>query len=246
MEILSNDEFSDIIEWLPHGEGFVIHNRKRFASEVLPLFFGREIKYASFTRRMKRWSFCLEHHAAQKKNSSYYTHPLFSKNDAEKCLRMRPKPQRQFKKKTGSTVLTKTEQTPRRNVVNQILQTTTTPSPSACGVLVAPPPRQRILSSGPNISNYVGNMNVIGQDCHGTTSAVTLEPPYMNFNRVIEQQLQLRPGQLYDYDLPMFAPMPTIAGFNQPALIQQPQHFLSQPRTRTYQLGFEPNYPYSW
>mmetsp|Transcript_4107 Transcript_4107/g.3874 ORF Transcript_4107/g.3874 Transcript_4107/m.3874 type:complete len:267 (-) Transcript_4107:205-1005(-) len=250
MEILSNDQFSDIIQWSPSGgNGFVIHDRKRFASEVLPSF-GKEIKYASFTRRMKRWCFRLHHnHAAPKKKTSYYSHPLFIKNDAEKCLCMRPKPQRQFKKKTGSTMLSKSARTQRRSAVDK-MHHMATPSPSTQqhDVLGALPLGHRILSSGANISNYMGPLNIVGQECHHPTSNVTLEPPYTNFNRILEQQVQLRPGHLYDYkyDVPIFATMPAIAGFNQPSLIQQPQHLLSQPNGHSYQLGYEPNYPYSW
>lgn len=246
MEILSNDQFSDIIQWLPSGNGFVIHDRKRFASEVLPSF-GREIKYASFTRRMKRWSFRLHHnHGSPKKKTSYYSHPFFIRNEAEKCLCMRPKPQRQFKKKTGRTMPLKSERTQRRIAVEQMPHMAT-PSPSAQDVLAALPMGQRIVSSGANIPNNAGPLNVVGQECHHPTSNVTLESSYMNFNRILQQQVQSLPGQLYDYkyDVPMFATMPAIAGFNQSSLLQQPQHLLSQPNAHAYQLGYEPNYPYN-
>jgi HSF-type DNA-binding len=55
MEILSNEKFSDIITWLPHGRGFVILQKKRFANEIMPKFFNKKSKFTSFTRKLNRW-----------------------------------------------------------------------------------------------------------------------------------------------------------------------------------------------
>ena len=54
MEILSNQEYVDIIHWLPHGKGFIIADKKRFADEVLPKYF-KKAKFTSFTRKLNRW-----------------------------------------------------------------------------------------------------------------------------------------------------------------------------------------------
>merc|ERR1719159_734982 len=56
MEILSNEENADIISWLPHGRGFMIYQKKRFASEIMPKYF-KKSKFTSFTRKLNRWSF---------------------------------------------------------------------------------------------------------------------------------------------------------------------------------------------
>ena len=56
MEVLSNDEISDIICWLPHGKGFAILKKNKFATQILPLYF-KQSKYTSFTRKLKRWGF---------------------------------------------------------------------------------------------------------------------------------------------------------------------------------------------
>lgn len=56
LAILSSEEHSDAVAWLPHGRGFVILNKERFARSVLPRYFDG-IKYSSFARRMKRWGF---------------------------------------------------------------------------------------------------------------------------------------------------------------------------------------------
>jgi len=55
MNILDNEAYSDIISWLPHGKGFMIRDKKRFASEILPKFF-KKAKFTSFTRKLNRWS----------------------------------------------------------------------------------------------------------------------------------------------------------------------------------------------
>ena len=51
----SSDE-NPIISWLPHGRGFIINDKQSFEQNVLPSFLPNT-KYASFTRRLKRWKF---------------------------------------------------------------------------------------------------------------------------------------------------------------------------------------------
>lgn len=57
MEVLSNEGLSDIITWLPHGLGWIILDKKRFAAEVLPKYFEKKSKWTSFTRKLNRWNF---------------------------------------------------------------------------------------------------------------------------------------------------------------------------------------------
>lgn len=56
MTILSNPHFSDIITWLPHGKGFILLQKRKFADEVMPLCF-KQTKFSSFTRKLNRWGF---------------------------------------------------------------------------------------------------------------------------------------------------------------------------------------------
>lgn len=56
LRVMSSEAFTDIISWLPHGRGFVILDRERFTSTILPCYFDGA-RFASFTRRLKRWSF---------------------------------------------------------------------------------------------------------------------------------------------------------------------------------------------
>lgn len=57
MEILENEENTDIISWLPHGRGFVIFRKKAFEQKILPKYFHKSSKYSSFTRKLNRWGF---------------------------------------------------------------------------------------------------------------------------------------------------------------------------------------------
>ncbi len=108
MDILQNRDISDIISWLPNGRAFAIHNRTRFAGEVLPVYF-KEAKYSSYARRMKRWGFTLkilneEGCDGASRPKTVYHNPLFLRDTKALCRQMRPKPQKKyFKKKSRVT-----------------------------------------------------------------------------------------------------------------------------------------------
>ena len=55
MHILSNPEYHEVLSWLEHGKGWIIHDRKRFSEEIMPVYFGKQTKYTSFTRKLNRW-----------------------------------------------------------------------------------------------------------------------------------------------------------------------------------------------
>jgi hypothetical protein len=55
MEILGDERSAGIIEWLPHGRAFVVKDRAAFADRILPVYFSRQAKYSSFTRKLNRW-----------------------------------------------------------------------------------------------------------------------------------------------------------------------------------------------
>lgn len=55
-EILSNEAYSNIIAWLPHGKAFVIFDRELFEKVVSAKYF-KQSKYRSFTRKLLRWNF---------------------------------------------------------------------------------------------------------------------------------------------------------------------------------------------
>lgn len=54
--VISDKENDHIISWLPHGKGFIIHDKNLFGTMILPRYFDGA-KFTSFTRRLKRWAF---------------------------------------------------------------------------------------------------------------------------------------------------------------------------------------------
>eukprot|EP00542_Grammatophora_oceanica_P019690 CAMPEP_0194046674 /NCGR_PEP_ID=MMETSP0009_2-20130614/22234_1 /TAXON_ID=210454 /ORGANISM="Grammatophora oceanica, Strain CCMP 410" /LENGTH=337 /DNA_ID=CAMNT_0038692067 /DNA_START=127 /DNA_END=1140 /DNA_ORIENTATION=- len=84
MEILGNEEHSDIITWLPHGKGFIIYKKKKFAAEVLPKFF-KQSKFTSFTRKLNRWGFT---RITRGPETGAYYHKFFQRGDLRLCMQM--------------------------------------------------------------------------------------------------------------------------------------------------------------
>jgi len=83
-EIISNPKFSDIITWLPCGEAWIILDKDRFISQVLPSFF-KQSQFASFLRKVARWQF------KRVKTGSYagaYHHKFFQRDRRNLCLLM--------------------------------------------------------------------------------------------------------------------------------------------------------------
>ncbi|GFH57888.1 hypothetical protein CTEN210_14364 [Chaetoceros tenuissimus] len=99
MAILNNNQYRGVIEWIPSGDGFMISDKKRCVREVLMRHFGLS-KYESFTRRLNRWNFIF-HNKGNK--TALYFHPLFLRRSPELCLKMRPKPQKNYNRKKKTT-----------------------------------------------------------------------------------------------------------------------------------------------
>jgi len=57
MLLLTENEFTDIINWMPNGLCFKVHDKARFEQIVLPAHFSGQCKYTSFTRKLHRWGF---------------------------------------------------------------------------------------------------------------------------------------------------------------------------------------------
>jgi hypothetical protein len=64
MQILSAKEpdgettsYKEIVHWTPNGKAFKVEKRESFSSQLLPLYFGGEAEFRSFTRRLLRWGF---------------------------------------------------------------------------------------------------------------------------------------------------------------------------------------------
>lgn len=101
MEIINDEANSDVITWAPEGNGFVILNKNRLATDVLPKVF-KMTQYTSFTRRLKRWGFLISRTTHGGSASSYY-HPMFTKDDVSNIFKMRPLSRRhQYRKRGGN------------------------------------------------------------------------------------------------------------------------------------------------
>ena len=85
MEILEDEEYSDVISWLPHGRGFVIFKKKAFEEKILPKHFNKQSKYSSFTRKLNRWRFV---RVTRGPESGAYYHPCFRRGGHRLCMQM--------------------------------------------------------------------------------------------------------------------------------------------------------------
>jgi len=86
MEIVSNPRNQEYIQWICHGKAFMIKDRKKFISDVLPRYFFAEAKYTSFTRRLNRWRF--KCYSTSPKSCVYY-HPDFLRDSPELCKQIK-------------------------------------------------------------------------------------------------------------------------------------------------------------
>eukprot|EP00573_Skeletonema_grethae_P002933 CAMPEP_0201686122 /NCGR_PEP_ID=MMETSP0578-20130828/678_1 /ASSEMBLY_ACC=CAM_ASM_000663 /TAXON_ID=267565 /ORGANISM="Skeletonema grethea, Strain CCMP 1804" /LENGTH=622 /DNA_ID=CAMNT_0048170129 /DNA_START=128 /DNA_END=1996 /DNA_ORIENTATION=- len=84
MTVLDNDQLSDVITWLPHGKGFIILQKKKFATEVMPIYF-KHSKFTSFTRKLNRWGFTRVPRGPEA--GSYY-HKYFQRGNHHLCMQM--------------------------------------------------------------------------------------------------------------------------------------------------------------
>jgi hypothetical protein len=73
--MLMNECSNSCVKWLDDSKGFVITDKDAF-SDVLRRYFG-EAKYASFTRRLKRWGFS---RITKGPDNGAYFHPSFHRN----------------------------------------------------------------------------------------------------------------------------------------------------------------------
>jgi len=84
MEVLSDDQNSDSISWLPHGLAFKMTNSKHISKRIIPKYF-KTIKYSSFIRTINRWGFV---RITMGVNKGAYTHKLFQRENPKLCKQM--------------------------------------------------------------------------------------------------------------------------------------------------------------
>ena len=74
----------DVISWMPHGRGFMVHQQDAFATEIIPQFF-RHSKFSSFQRQLHMYSF---QRITKGSDKGGYYHPNFLRDQADSCKRM--------------------------------------------------------------------------------------------------------------------------------------------------------------
>ena len=82
--MLSTKDFEHIISWRADGTGFVIHDKKRFASSIIPKYFpGMKYGYKIFLRRLRKQGYINETTNRSKSNHRRkltHRHVLFPQN----------------------------------------------------------------------------------------------------------------------------------------------------------------------
>merc|ERR1712151_78394 len=96
MKVLSHNEYTDIVSWLPHGQSFLIYDRKKFEDIVLPRFF-KGTKFTSFTRKLNRWRF---ERIARGVETGAFKHKLFQRDNAALCKKMTCQKKHEIKKRS--------------------------------------------------------------------------------------------------------------------------------------------------
>lgn len=79
--------FEHIVSWLPEGNAFVVHDRDKFAEQVMKTFFSHT-KWKSFLRQLNLYSF----QRLSKRGSgqgSCYAHPSLIRGQMDRCKKIR-------------------------------------------------------------------------------------------------------------------------------------------------------------
>jgi hypothetical protein len=79
--LLREHDSTNVVSWLPDGKAFVVLDQKQFTGNVLPQYFGKNIAYTSWTRRLRRWGW-------QNVAKSTYYNEHFHRDRPMQCLRM--------------------------------------------------------------------------------------------------------------------------------------------------------------
>ena len=87
MDILASSP-PTTIEWTKNGQSFVIHDKDRFAAEILPVYFNKCGKFSSFARRLHRWGFVNTTECPSRGASCAFSHPKFCRDMPDLCLEM--------------------------------------------------------------------------------------------------------------------------------------------------------------
>jgi hypothetical protein len=94
LEDATENNFEDIVSWVPTSDSFVIHKPKLFAELIMKRYFTKQNRYKSFLRQSNLYGF--ERVNSKSSNPSMprgsYCHPLFLRGNPGLCgLMDRPK-----------------------------------------------------------------------------------------------------------------------------------------------------------
>ena len=122
MRMVNDESINHVITFLPHGQSFVILDREKLMSDVLPVYFpGTTSKvFASFSRKLNRWGFKLDRGGA-------HFHPLFQRDSPENCREIHIKPKAR-KRNNGESVTTQDSTAVRTNENSSSVRVSPTPS----------------------------------------------------------------------------------------------------------------------
>ena len=76
--------FDDIVSWNPDGKAFIVHDKARFESEIMPSHFGTS-KFRSFQKNLNMWGFSTVRSGPLRGHCS---HPLFVMDSLYLCHRL--------------------------------------------------------------------------------------------------------------------------------------------------------------
>lgn len=82
--ILSRDDLSDIISWMPHGRSWRILKPREFEVQVIPAYF-KHSKFTSFIRQANGWGF---RRITEGRDRNSYYHCLFLRGMPHLCKKM--------------------------------------------------------------------------------------------------------------------------------------------------------------
>lgn len=80
-DVLQVPQYRDIVRWLPGGKAFVIIDKKRFISQIVPKHF-KKANWTSFTRKLNRWKFS---RVSRGPLLGAYYHALFRRDNRSLC-----------------------------------------------------------------------------------------------------------------------------------------------------------------
>lgn len=82
---MEGSEYESIVSWLPDGNAFKVHEKEKFASDVMPRYFA-SAKFRSFQRSLSLWGFQTETKKPGRRGSS--SHSCFVRDRPELCRMM--------------------------------------------------------------------------------------------------------------------------------------------------------------